>query len=118
MQFLDVKQLVATMVSVRQRLLSKKKALSAGIELNHLGDPDAGLDDVMKESIHFIGACYGHKFDPSDTIGVIRPAIMREIPYFGLFPAFPHFCQNVPHFWLFFEITKITENRNNFSFSM
>ena len=28
------------------------KALSAGIELNHLGDPKARLDDVMKESTH------------------------------------------------------------------
>ena len=35
-------------------------------------------------------------------IGVNRPAIVREIPHFGLFPAFPHFCQNVPHFWLYF----------------
>ena len=29
-------------------------------------------------------------------IGVNRPAIVREIPHFGLFPAFPHFCENVP----------------------
>ena len=48
-------------------------------------------------------------------IGVNRPAIVREIPHFGLFPAFPHFCQNVPHFWLYFEIKKIAENRNHFS---
>ena len=48
-------------------------------------------------------------------IGVNRPAIVREIPHFGLIPAFPHFCENVPHFWLYFEITKIAENRNNFS---
>ena len=48
-------------------------------------------------------------------IGVNRPAIVREIPQFGIFPAFPHFCQNVPHFWLYFEITKIAENRNNIS---
>ena len=47
-------------------------------------------------------------------IGVNRPAIVRKIPHFGLFPAFPHFCENVPHFWLYFEITKIAENRNNF----
>ena len=46
-------------------------------------------------------------------IGVNRPAIVREIPYFGFFPAFPHFCKNVPHFWLYFETTKIVENRNN-----
>ena len=43
MQFADATQLVATMVSCRQRLLP------AGIELNHLGDPRANLDDVMKE---------------------------------------------------------------------
>ena len=28
---------------------------------------------------------------------------MREIPHFDVFPAFPHFFQNVPHFWLYFE---------------
>ena len=52
---------------------------------------------------------------PMHTIGVNRCAIVREIPHFGLFPAFPHFCENVPHFWLYFEITKIDENRNKFS---
>ena len=35
------------------------KALSAGIELNHVGDPKASLDDAMKESTHLVGACYG-----------------------------------------------------------
>ena len=40
--------------------------------LNHLGDPKASLDDVMKESTHFIGACYGEKCDPSDTMSSIR----------------------------------------------
>ena len=49
----------------------------------------------------------------TEVIGVTRPAIVREIPHFGLFPAFPHFCENVPHFWLYFGITKIAENRNN-----
>ena len=48
-------------------------------------------------------------------IGVNRPAIVREIQHFGLFPAFPHFCENVPHFRLYFEIIKIAENCNNFS---
>ena len=48
-------------------------------------------------------------------IGVNHPAIVREIPHFCLFPAFPHFCENVPHFWLYFEITKIAKNRNNLS---
>ena len=65
MQFSDAKQLVATMVSRRQMLL---KALSAGIEFNHLGDPKASLDDVTKESTHFIRACYGQKSDPSDAL--------------------------------------------------
>ena len=44
------------------------EALWAGIELNHLGDPKASLDDVMKESTHLLGACYGQKCDPSDTM--------------------------------------------------
>ena len=48
-------------------------------------------------------------------IGVNRPAIVREIPHFGLFPAFPHFCQNIPHLWPYFENTQIAENRNTFS---
>ena len=48
------------------------KALSAGIALNHFGDPKASLDDVMKESTHFIGACYGQRCDPSDTMSSIR----------------------------------------------
>ena len=37
---------------------------------------------------------------------------MREIPHFSLFPAFPHFLENVPHFWLYFEKQKIPENRD------
>ena len=45
------RQLVATMVSGKQRLLKPCR-----IELNHLGHPKASLDDVMKESTHFIGA--------------------------------------------------------------
>ena len=49
------------------------------------------------------------------SIGVNHPAIVREIPQFGLFPAFPHFCENVPHFWLYFETPTIYENRNKFS---
>ena len=36
-------------------------------------------------------------------IGVNHPAIVREIPHFYVFPAFPHFSQNVPNFWLYFE---------------
>ena len=28
---------------------------------------------------------------------------------------FLRFCENVPHFWVYFEITKIAENGNNFS---
>ena len=49
------------------------------------------------------------------VICVKRPAIVREIPHFGLIPAFPHFFQIVPHFWLYFEVTKIAENSNTFS---
>ena len=37
-----------------------------------MGDPKASLDEVMKESIHFIGACYGQKCDLSDTMSSIR----------------------------------------------
>ena len=48
------------------------KALSTRIELNHLGDRGASLDDVMKQSTHFIGACYGQKSDPSDTMSWVR----------------------------------------------
>ena len=48
------------------------KALSVGIQLNNSGDPKASLDDVMKESTHFIGACYGQKCDPPDTMSSIR----------------------------------------------
>ena len=44
------------------------KALSAGIELNHLGYPKASLDDVMKESTHFISTCYEQKTYPLDTM--------------------------------------------------
>ena len=40
--------------------------------MNPLGDPKASLDDVMKESTHFVGACYGQKCDPSDTMSSIR----------------------------------------------
>ena len=70
MQFPDVTQLIATMMVSRK--LNVVKAFSAGIELNHLGDPKASLDDVMKESTHFIGACYGQKCDPSDTMYSVR----------------------------------------------
>ena len=35
-------------------------------------DPKARIDDVMKESTHFIGACYGQKCDPSNTISSFR----------------------------------------------
>ena len=48
-------------------------------------------------------------------IGVNCPAIVREIPHFGSIPAFQHLFKNVPHFWLYFEVTKIAENRNHFS---
>ena len=59
MQFPHVTHLVATMVS-------------EGVELNQLGDPKARLEDVMNESTQFIGACYGQKCDPSDTMSSIR----------------------------------------------
>ena len=37
------------------------------------------------------------------NIGVNHPAIVWEIPHFGVFPAFPHFSENVPHFCLYFQ---------------
>ena len=40
--------------------------------MNHLGVPKASIDDLMKDSTHFIGACYGKKCDPSDTMSSIR----------------------------------------------
>ena len=48
------------------------KALSAGIELNYLGDPKASLVDAMKDSRHFISARYGQKSDQSDTMSSVR----------------------------------------------
>ena len=63
------------------------KALSAGIELNHLGDPKARLDDVMKESTHFIGACYGqvrsirhNVFNPLQSMGITHRAKGGQYP--------------------------------------
>ena len=47
-------------------------------------------------------------------IGVNHPAIVREIPHFGLFPAYPHFCENVRISGLILKMEKIAENRNNF----
>ena len=45
-------------------------------------------------------------------IGVNRPAIVREIPHFGLFPVF---LREHPAFLALFRNKKIAENRNNFS---
>ena len=45
----------------------------------------------------------------NNGIGVKHPAIVREIPHFGVFPAFPHFCKKVPHFWLNFERKNISK---------
>ena len=49
--------------------------------------------------------CFFGFFTPrcANVIGVNHPAIVREIPHFYVFPAFLHFSQNVPHFWLYFE---------------
>ena len=48
------------------------KDWSAGIELNHLGDPKANLDDAMKESTHLIGARYGHMYSVRYKVWVSR----------------------------------------------
>ena len=54
---------------------------------------------------------YLHRCQPSRNRAG-NPAIVREIPHFYLFPAFPHFSEDVPHFLLYFE-RKIPENRDN-----
>ena len=59
------------------------EALSTGIQLNHLGDPKASLDDVMKESTHFIGACYGQKCEPSDTMSSIHYKVWVSVSHNG-----------------------------------
>ena len=41
--------------------------------------------------------------DVLHLIGVNHPAIVWEIPHYDVFLAFPHFSENVPHFWLYFE---------------
>ena len=38
----------------------------------------------------------------SGSIGVNHPAIVREIPHFAFLPAFPHFCENVLHFFILY----------------
>ena len=45
-------------------------------------------------------------------IGVNRPAIVQEIPHFGLFPAF---SPERPALMDLFRNKKIAENRNNYS---
>ena len=42
--------------------------VAAGIALNYLGDPKASLDDVVKESTHFISVCYEQKTYLPDTL--------------------------------------------------
>ena len=54
-----------------------------------------GFGCVARLYIDINKLCHGLGYG---IIGVNRPAIVREIPHFGLFPAFPHFCENVPHF--------------------
>ena len=46
---------------------------------------------------------------PNDGIGVNRPAIVREIPHFGLFPAF------LPERPAFLALFRNYKNRNNVS---
>ena len=67
----------------------------------------------LQKSTQFSYKLHQSDVTNTNTICVNRPAIVREIPPFGL--NVPHFRQKVPHFWLNFEITKIVENRNNFS---
>ena len=48
-------------------------------------------------------------------LGVNRPAIMRDIQHFVLFPAILHFCENVPHLGIYFEKEKIRWKSRSFS---
>ena len=63
------------------------KAWSAGIELNHLGDPNASLDDAMKESTHLIGQVMDrvrsvrhNVFSPLQGIGITHWAKGGQYP--------------------------------------
>ena len=44
-----------------------------------MGKQKASLDDVMKEPTHFIGACYGQKCDPPDTMSSVRYNVCRAL---------------------------------------
>ena len=43
------------------------------------------LNDITRVPWSIIECC-------DSVIGVNHPAIVREIPHFDVFPAFPHFC--------------------------
>ena len=60
----------------------------------------ASTDIIRVGEELFLQNTWSHRCQPSSN---------RDLAYF------PHFCENVPHFWLYFEIKKIAENRNNFS---
>ena len=54
----------------------------------------AGKFVVKMASVYRVnGACCALLILCSDIIGVNRPAIVQEIPHFGIFPAFPHFVR-------------------------
>ena len=84
MQFPDVTQVVATMVSGKLKVV---KALSAGIELNHLGDPKASLDDVMKEYTFYrcmlwaeVKSIRHNVFSPLQSMGITYWAKVGQYP--------------------------------------
>ena len=59
-------------VGCHHGIIKMRLALPAGIALNYLGYPKASLDDVIKESTHFISACYEQKTYPPDTMHRVR----------------------------------------------
>ena len=49
-----------------------KKVLEMGNRLNHLGDPSACFEDVLREATTFTAACYGQKCEPGETMTDVR----------------------------------------------
>ena len=75
-----------------------------------LGFGNDGEADLFSDIIHFLTFSNPHRHS---YIGVNCPAIVREIPHVDVFPAFSHFPENIPHFWLYIEKT-LPETRDNF----
>ena len=74
--------------------------------LNSLDSPSLGPQYMSYKCSLCKRECYTKL-----VVGVNRPAIVRGIPHFCLFPAF---LPERPAFLALFRITKIAENHNNF----